>query len=291
MKDFITLQNRNITSNDINFIRQLIANNPAWGRTQLSRELCKLWNWQAHNGQLKDMACRTLLLKLNKLNLISLPKKLIASGSKKTKRIIPFIPHDTSIIEGNLNSLGTIRIENIQDKKALPLFNCLLSKYHYLGYSGSVGENMKYIVFDQIHRPLACLLFGSAAWKIAPRDSFIGWNSLTQKQNLFLITNNMRFLILPWVLVPNLASFILSKIASRISTDWTNKYNHPISLLETFVDRSRFFGTCYKAANWLLVGQSKGRSRNDTFNSIRVPVKDIYLFPLSKNFKEVLNHE
>ncbi len=291
MKDFLILQNRNITANDINFIRQLIADNPARGRTHISREICKLWNWKTHNGQLKDMACRTLLLKLNKLNLISLPQKLISSGSRKTKRIIPCVPHDTSIIEGNLNSLGHIYIENIQDKKFLPLFNWFLSKYHYLGYSGSVGENMKYIVSDQIHRPLACLLFGSAAWKIAPRDSFIGWNSLTQKQNLFLITNNMRFLILPWVHIPNLASFILSKIASRISNDWINKYNHPISLLETFVDRSRFFGTCYKAANWLLVGQSKGRSRNDTFNSIRVPVKDIYLFPLSKNFKEVLNHE
>jgi hypothetical protein len=144
---------------------------------------------------------------------------------------------------------------------------------------------------DNNRTPLACLLFGSAAWKTRPRDSFIDWTSATRKRNLHFITNNMRFLILPWVKVPHLASHILGRIAKRISSDWVEKYGHPIYLLETFVERDRFRGTSYRAANWMCVGHTRGRTRNDRDNSIRVPVKDIYLYPLCRDFRRYLNCE
>ena len=285
----MVIQGRNISNSDITLIRSLISQNPLWNRTKLSREICTLWNWQDLSGRLKDMACRSLLIKLEKLSLISLPPSQNPNVNFNRSRSLPCVPHDTSPIISKLKDLGTIFISTVNDKHNNLLFNCLISKYHYLGFSTTVGENIKYLVTDKFNRPLACLLFGSAAWKTSPRDSFLGWNLQTRTKNLHLITNNTRFLILPWVKVYNLASFVLSKIANRISSDWLAKYNHPLFLLETFVDCSRFTGACYKAANWLLLGQTKGRSRNDTFNSLRVPIKDIYIYPLIKNFKELLN--
>ncbi len=150
---------------------------------------------------------------------------------------------------------------------------------------------MGYLVRDHNNRPLACLLFGSAAWKTAPRDSFIGWDRQRRKRNLCYITNNMRFLILPWVKVQHLASHILSRVSRRICSDWIKKYNHPVHLLETFVDRTRFQGTCYKAANWILTGQTQGRTRNDRDRTIKVSPKDIYVYPLIKNFRKRLCYD
>jgi len=289
MDKTIVLQGRNVSDSDIAFIRSLISKNPSWKRTKISKEICTLWNWKDLSGRLKDMACRTLLLKLEKLSLISLPPSQNPKINFNRTHSLSSVPHDTSPITSDLKNLGAIFISPVIDKQSKLLFNCLVSKYHYLGFSTTVGENIKYLVTDKLNKPLACLLFGSAAWKIAPRDSFIGWNIQTRTKNLHLITNNTRFLILPWVKVPNLASFILSKIASRISSDWIAKYNHPLFLLETFVDTSRFTGACYKASNWLLLGQTKGRSRNDTFFSLSVPIKNIFIYPLIKNFKELLN--
>ena len=157
-------------------------------------------------------------------------------------------------------------------------------------FSSTVGENLKYLVFDREHNPLACLLFGSAAWKCAPRDDFIGWDAKIRKDNLKFLTNNMRFLILPWVRVPHLASHILGRVVRRISSDWLEKYGHPIYLLETFVERQRFRGICYQAANWIYAGQTKGRSRNGHAN-LKVPVKNIYLYPLTERFREALNQQ
>lgn len=158
----------------------------------------------------------------------------------------------------------------------------------YLGYRGAVGENIKYLIRDAHGRPLACLLFGSAAWKTAPRDAFIGWNYRSREGNLRYLTNNMRFLILPWVRVPHLASHILSRIARRIRQDWEEKYGHPIYVLETFVDRSLFRGVCYRSANWILTGQTKGRTRNDRNHAIHAPIKDVYVYPLIKDFRRRL---
>jgi hypothetical protein len=249
-----------------------------------------LWNWRAANGQIKDMACRTLLLKLERRGYITLPgRRCPGRGSRKVS--IPCVPHNTASIAGPLSALKPVRVQLVENAGLLELFQCLLSRYHYLGFGGTVGENMKYLVFDREHNPVACLLFGSAAWKCAPRDDFIGWDAETRKTNLKFVTNNMRFLILPWVIVPHLASHILGRVARRISSDWIEKYGHPIYLLETFVERDCFRGVCYQAANWIYAGQTKGRSRNDRYTTLKVPVKDIYLYPLTRGFREALSHE
>lgn len=180
-----------------------------------------------------------------------------------------------------------IRVEPVEEGD-LALFRCLISSYHYLGFSGNVGRNMAYMARDRTGRPLACPLFGSAAWKCAPRDAFLGWEPTARESNVNLITNNTRFLVLPWVEVPNPASHVLGQVARRVSADWRARYGHPIHMLETFVERGRFTGTCYRAANWICLGQTKGRSRNDRDLTMRVPVKDVYVYPLAKRFREAL---
>lgn len=285
-------QGRKITPADIQFIRQLLADNPSWGRTRLSKELCKLWQWYNPNGQMKDMACRSLLVKLEKADCIVLPPSQSKWSKVPRNNSIPLVPHNSQEVRCGLRQILPIQITQARqysDDNAL--FSCLLSRYHYLGYSRSVGENMKYLIRDCTGRLLACFLFGSAAWKTAPRDTFIGWDRKRREKNLQHITNNMRFLILPWVKVPHLASHILSRVSRRISKDWMVRYGHPIYLLETFVDRSLFRGTCYKAANWILVGQTKGRTRNDRKSKIKVSVKDIYVYPLDEDFRKELSYE
>ena len=287
------IQGRKTSPSDINFINCLLVENPTWNRTRLSRELCSLWNWRTPTGRLKDMACRTFLLKLERRGEISLPARpRQAKINQSRNRKISDIPHSTDNINCSLKDLTPLIISLVNpDQQNSVLYRCLLSRYHYLGYKRSVGENMKYLLQDRHGRPLACLLFGSAAWKTGGRDIFIGWSPPLREQNLYLITNNTRFLILPWVKVPCLASHILSLIAKRICSDWQEKYAHRIHLLETFVDRDRFAGTCYRAANWIFVGQTTGRSRNDRSHTIKVPIKDSYLFPLSRNFRQELMDE
>jgi hypothetical protein len=172
--------------------------------------------------------------------------------------------------------------------EALRLFNCLLHRYHYLGHRNTVGENLRYLVRDRLGRPVACALFGSAAWKCADRDAFLGWERGARERNLQRLTNNTRFLVLPWVVVPHLASHVLGLMARRIRADWQAKYGHPVHALETFVDRDRFRGTCYRAANWLRLGATRGRTRNDREHRIRAAVKDVYLYPLVEDFRREL---
>jgi len=289
MRKTIVVQGKKITYKDIELVRQIINTNPSWNRTHLSKELCILWNWRAANGQLKDMACRSFLLKLERRGYITLPLRQRSSGGNHRKVSVPYVSHKTSLIACNLSSLTPLRIELVRDKDLLELFKCLLSIYHYLKFSGTVGENMKYMIFDKEDNPLSCLLFGSAAWKSAARDEFIGWDASARKTNLNLLTNNMRFLILPWVKVPHLASHILGRVARRIRKDWMDRYSHPIYMLETFVEQERFRGICYQAANWIYVGQTKGYSRSDRYATLEVPIKDIYLLPLAKKFREALN--
>src|SRR3989304_557899 len=218
----------------IQHIRTLLAANPQWNLTHLSVELCKLWGWQSPAGQYKDMACRSLLLKLERAGRFFLPPRQ-EKNTFHSPPAYPTVPHRAQPIRDHLKVLVPLRITVVsQDRSDYKLFNCLLSQYHYLSYRGAVGENLKYLIRDVQDRPLACLLFGSAAWKTAPRDAFIGWNQKDREGNLRYLTNNLRFLILPWVRVPHLASHILSRIARRISRDWEEKYGHPICLLETF---------------------------------------------------------
>jgi hypothetical protein len=288
MPESMVIQGRCITPQDIQWIRHLIQENPCWHRKRLSIEICQRWNWRAANGQLKDMSCRNLLLKLERFGHILLPPPLKSANNALRHRAIQPVLHQKSPLVAELHALKPIHLAPVHDREQDELFKTFLSLYHYLGFAGTVGENIKYMAFDRHANPLACLLFGAAAWKIAPRDAFIGWQAEIRKRNLHLLANNMRFLILPWVRVPHLASHLLGQVAKRIGDDWIQKYGHPIYVLETFVECERFRGICYQAANWQRVGQTKGRTRNDRYTSIQAPIKDIYLYPLTPNFRQVL---
>lgn len=284
------IQGRNLSQEDIDWICRLISEHSDWHRSRLSQEICAAWNWVNAKGKLKDMACRTMLLKLERLGYLRLPAaRSVCVGN--SVRIRKPVAHSTTDIVCSLRELIPLRIDVVHDTASSQLFKHFLSEYHYLGFNGTVGENMKYMVYDRWQRPLACLLFGSAAWKVSSRDVWIGWKPNLRQDYLSCITNNMRFLVLPWVQVPHLASHLLAKIARRISSDWIQKYGHPIYLLETFVEQDRFRGTCYRAANWICVGQTQGRSRNDTDRTLQVPVKDVYLYPLIPDVRKVLTRE
>jgi hypothetical protein len=228
-----------------------------------------------------------MLRKLDEKELITLPKPLRKGHNKRQLREIP---HATAPIREPLSALQPIRlVETHHHPEADALFAFLLHRYHYLGLNASfVGENLRYLAYDKLDRPIGCLLFGSAAWKTKPRDHFIGWSPEIRQMNLGLITNNTRFLILPWVTTRYLASHLLSRSLKRLSSDWIERYGHPVLLIETFVDRSRFQGTCYQAANWIHIGQTTGRSRQDRYSSLQVPIKHIYVYPLHRQFKKLL---
>lgn len=284
-KDLI-VQGRLVKPEDISLINQLMVENPDWHRTRLSRELCSMWNWRGDGGNLKDMACRSLLLKLEGLDYIQLPKALSRNNNSLRCHPVEPVLHSKEPIHGEIKELYPIEIRVVERGYELNLFKYFISRYHYLGWSGTVGENMKYLFFDHKKRPLGCFLFGAAAWKVLPRDNYIGWSGEVRKQNLLFIANNQRYLILPWVKVLHLASHMLGKICTRINQDWVRKYNHPIYLLETFVEKARFRGICYKAANWIYVGDTKGRGKLDVKKQYLLPIKSIWVYPLTVEFRE-----
>ena len=283
------LQGRLLTSQHVDEIKDLMASNPRANRKRLSVMLAERWNWRSTSGQLKDMAARTLMLKLEARGWIVLPARRRAPVKR--------LPLDTSLelfeqsvhdpIAGPLGTLVPLDIQVLTPQTS-HTFQRYLARHHYLGFRGPVGETIAYQVRDRLGRDLACLLFGAAAWKVAPRDTWIGWTTPSRTMGIQRIANNSRFLICPWVNVPHLASHILGRITRRIASDWQTKYNHPIALLETFVEHDRFKGTCYKAANWICVGQTQGRSRQDRDNTMSVPIKDIYVYPLGRHFRDVL---
>lgn len=283
----LILQGRRLNSDDIALIKDLMAENPSWHRSRLSQELCRRWHWYKENGQMKDMACRSLLLKLERLGHIKLPPARRQSSNSYRRHIEPVL-HSKEPIDETIKQLYPIEIRPIEGGYDLKLFKYFISAFHYLGWSGTVGENLKYLFFDYSARPLGCMMFGAAAWKVQPRDRYIGWDSETRKRNLSLVVNNNRFLILPWVRVKHLASHVLAGVSRRINHDWQAKYRRPIYLLETFVEKERFRGTCYKAANWVWVGQTQGRGKLDTRKEYLLPVKDIWLYPLERSFRQEL---
>jgi len=289
MTEGMVIQGRNITADQIGLIRGLMAVHCDWGRTRLSEELCRLWDWRNAQGRIKDMAARTLLLKLERRGLIKLPARQRPSSNEFRNRRVPLVDHASRPIRGSLDDLRPLSVSIVAPGSPdVRLFKSLLAQYHYLGHRNTVGENLRYLIRDRHERPVACALFGSAAWKCADRDAFLRWNCTAREHNLQGLTNNTRFLILPWVEVPHLASHVLGLIARRIRADWQVKYGHPVHALETFVDRSRFRGTCYRAANWLHLGATQGRTRNDRNRSIQATVKDIYLYPLIPDFRREL---
>ncbi len=282
------LQGRALSTDDIGHIRQLIGDHSDWHRTRLSQELCRHWNWTNGKGDLKDMAARSLLRKLDDRGLITLPPPVRSANNAFRHRTDYLIAVDQTPVTGRLSEITPIRVVPVQSAEYTGLFRGLLQKHHYLGYSGPVGENLQYLVFDRYERPLACLLFGAPAWRVDCRDRFIGWDNQARTQGLSRIANNMRFLILPWVQVEHLASHLLGQVRHRLCTDWQEKYAHSIDLLETFVQVDRFRGTCYAADNWIRVGETTGRSRNDRHKQLCVPIKSVWLYPLVKHFRRRL---
>lgn len=283
------LQGRTIRLDDVLAIQRLRAEEPGLSRYRLSRRLCELWDWRDPKGQLKDMAARTLLLKLEQRGWITLPAKRRASPNRMRHKQVGWVEHGTEPIHGPLTTLLPLAVQEVSQRAAeRRLFECLLHRYHYLSHTSSVGLNLQYLIRDGQGRPLACLLWGSAAWKCAVRDQFIGWSVAQRERHLQETTNNTRFLVLPWVTVPGLASHVLSRVLARLRADWQSKYARPLHLVETFVDTARFTGTCYRAANWIAVGQTTGRTRQDRYQQIQVPAKRVLVYPLSPDFRRAL---
>lgn len=291
MESVHRIQGRDLRESDIATIRSLIAANPAWHRTRLSVELARAWNWRSAAGQLQDMASRSLLLKLERRGWIILPSRRGAHHPRRASAPQAVSPTAVSIAEP-LAGLLPLRMEPVPPRHPdRMIFSSYLAQHHYLGYRGPVGETLAYLIRDRQERDLACVLFGAAAWKTRPRDAWIGWDDATRARRLLYITNNVRFLILPWVRVPHLASHLLGRITRRLAADWQARYGHAVHLVETFVDSERFEGTCYRAANWIKAGKTQGRSRQDRDRILRVPIKDVYLYPLSRACRRRLCHE
>jgi hypothetical protein len=283
----ITIRKRTITEDDIPVIQTTVNRHWDKGRKHISKILCKQWDWRQPNGRLKDMACRELLLTLSRKGLITLPPRLISAHNDKRNRSIPVVEIEQNPLNGNPSQLPPVKLKLVRNTPLEPLYNSLVQQYHYLGYRQIVGNHLKYIAFIE-EQPVACIGWGSAAWSVKSRDCFIGWNKSTKEKSLHLMANNTRFLILPWISVKYLASKVLALNAKRISEDWIHIYNHPIHLLETFVEKERFKGTCYKAANWIRVGQTKGTAKQGHDHLFHGNIKDIYLYPLSKDFRKKL---
>lgn len=284
------LQGRLLTDTHLDEIRLLIRQSPQDSRRKLSKTLARQWDWKDSRGQLKDMAARTLMLKLQERGLIELPACRTIASKRRARPLELFADPLPSDIDESLATLTPLAITVVsRTDKAYRMLSRHLERHHYLGFKGPVGENLMYRVQDHQGRDLACVLFGAAAWKVAPRDTWIGWSADARTTGIQRIANNSRFLIYPWVKVPHLASHVLGRIARRINGDWQAKYNHSIALLETFVEQDRFRGTCYKAANWICVGQTQGRSRQDRYSTMSVPIKDIYVYPLGSDFRDRLS--
>jgi len=238
---------------------------------------------------LKDISCRDVLRALDSAGKIVLPKQLSNPHAGGGADHVDWMFHDTTPIEGVLSAVTPLSVEVVTQRGKLDEFKSYIDQFHYLGYDRNIGENIKYFVYGIDGQPLACLMFGSAAWRCQPRDTYIGWSSVQRKFALRYMTNNSRFLIYPWIHIPHLASHILALICRRISSDWMAKYGHPVYLLETFVECDRFQGTCYKAANWIRVGVTSGMGRNCRTAVGELPLKDVFVYPLHKKFRKKLN--
>jgi hypothetical protein len=287
------MQGRPFGAEQLAAIQDLLERHPESSRYGLSRRLATLWDWRTASGQLKDMAARTLLLKLQEQGWIKLPDRRRKSPTRsgRAPSETPLALLDETRLEGSLSSLLPLRIEELSQLgrhvRRAQLEVCV-ARYHYLGYRSRVGQNLQYWISSAQGRPLACVIFGAAAWQCAARDRWIGWSKEQRAQRLSGVANNTRFLIFDWIGVPHLASHILGNIGQRIAADWKAKYRQTLHVLETFVDRERFAGGCYRAANWLCVGQTRGRGRQGPHDP-STTIKDVYVYPLDPHFRRHLN--
>jgi hypothetical protein len=285
----VRFRGRDITDGDVASIREVIAAHPGASRHRLSAELCRAWNWVQPNGTLRDMVARGLMLKLHRAGLIELPPVRYINHNPFLSRKRPSpVTIDRTPVERNLAEIRPLEFRQVRRTPEEPVFNGLMEEHHYLGYVHPVGEHLKYLVFA-MERPVACLAWSSAPRHLGPRDRFIGWTPEARRRNLRFLAYNTRFLILPWVRVPHLASHILGRMARILPADWERIYGHPVWYLETFINPARNHGTCYLAANWQKLGRTTGRGNNAPTKKPTVPVKEILGYPLCPRFREVLS--
>ena len=289
METEISYRGRSVSGDEVQFIRDLIARHPQASRWRLSKLLCEAWGWRHVNGTLRDVYARGVMLSLHRGRHIELPDRKKAPRKHPGRRRQPAtdILLDRRPIHGTLGELEPLTARQVRRCGEEWLFDGLIQAHHYLGYSRPVGEHLKYLVYAG-ERPVACLAWSSAPWHMGPRDRFIGWTPTVRRKNLHLLAYNTRFLILPWVQVPHLASHILGRMARRLSADWEALYGHPIYYLETFVDRDRYAGTCYRAANWRCLGQTTGRGIKDKVHKVTLSIKDVLGYPLRRDFQRRL---
>jgi len=279
---------REIRPEDILYIRALIEGHPADSRRKVSTRLCEAWDWRQSNGALRDMVCRGLLLMLERAGEITLPPVAYRRHNPLARRSRPEpVLVDQSPIEAKLKDIGPIGVGQVRRTGDEPLFNGLIEEHHYLSYEQPVGEHLKYLVWAQ-GRPIACLAWSSAPRHLGSRDRYIGWSAAARRRNIRFLAYNTRFLILPWVRVEHLASHILGRMAVQISADWQRMYGHPIYFLETFVDPERFRGTCYRAANWVVMGKTTGRGKQSNSYVPNRSIKEVLGYPLTRRFRELL---
>jgi hypothetical protein len=280
-----------IDREQISFLREFIREHPHSSRWKLSRQLCEALGWKQANGALRDVVCRGLMLMLARAGEIELPpvRRRILGQRRTARPRREAILIDTTPLKMPLGALGAIEIQLVRRTADEPLFESLMEEFHYLRYEQPVGEHLKYLVWAQ-GRPVACLAWSSAPRHLASRDRFIGWSGEARRRNIRYLAYNTRFLILPWVEVPHLASHILGRMARQISQDWQRIYGHPIYFLETFIDPERFRGTCYRAANRALVGRTTGRGKDDQTHRPNRSIKEVLALPLHRRFQELLQN-
>lgn len=289
MQDQWRYRGRTVTTEDLRFIRDFIVQHPSLSRRKLSAKLCEAWQWRQANGALCDMVCRGLLLMLHRAGEIELP-------AARQKPLNPFVRRerpqpvtvDQTLLAGPLRQIQPIEIQQVRRTADEPMFNSLIEQHHYLGYEQPVGEHLKYLVWAQ-GRPIACLAWSSAPRHLGSRDRYIGWNAHARRRNIRFLAYNTRFLILPWVQIPHLASHILGRAALRLSEDWERMYGHPVYFAETFIDPGRFRGTCYRAANWKVLGLTTGRGKDSTSKRPNRSLKEVLGYPLTPHFRELLS--
>ena len=288
MQATLSYRHRVITDDDVVFIRRLIAQHPGSSRRVLSKKLCEAWNWVQANGALRDMVCRGLMLMLHRRGLIELPPvRYVPRNPLAQRSEVALVRVDEAPLRMSLAELGAIELRQVRRTPEEALFNSLMQQHHYLGYSQPVGEQLKFMVFAS-SRPIACLAWSSAARHLGSRDRFIGWGAKARLANIGLVAYNTRFLILPWVVVPHLASHLLGRMARTLSAHWQAVYGHPILFIETFVDPQRFAGTCYRAANWVHLGVTTGRGKDAPTDAPNRSIKNILGLPLVKDFRQRL---
>ena len=289
MAEVFRYRGKVVTEADVVFIRELIAAHPRASRRALSKLLCEAWNWRQANGQLRDMVCRSLMLGLHRAGHIKLPPVRRRNPNPLANRQRPqqLFLVDEQPIEAPLAELQPLAFVQVRRTADEPLFNSLLEFRHYLRYTQPVGEHLKFLIFAQ-GRPIACMAWSSAPRHLGPRDRFIGWTQDRRREHIHFIAYNSRFLIMPWVRVPHLASHMLGRMAKLLPLEWDRVYNHPVYFLETFVDPERFKGTSYRAANWVYLGKTTGRGKDDLTHKPNRSLKEVWGYPVAKRFREKL---